>query len=720
MRMSLKPVFLAAVILALSGAVAVRAAEGPADNAAAIKAQIRRLNAEDLVEREEAERALLSLGLPALPFLKEAAEAPEQEIAARAKKLIAKLSTLATVPAQSYSDIMPADSIFFWEVPNTREALDKLKGGFWGKFWQLPAVRKALKGHYDAQVADDQKMLDSLGRLGAFLDGKALIAIGSPDTAEATELDPPFVYVLETKQPQALEVQLRNLFEATGDPPRSTRPYGPFTIQEHITAQTVFGPEGMVHSLTQKGIESFLDHRLKRPEHPLTPLLAQVRALLPQCDEVLYLAADGFPQLVEAGQLIDEDQLKLLNALGFVAGSTYQSVLALNDDGAAERVLLKLGGGDKNDGLLAVLTQMAAAVPPPAQGTMEALDLIPWQAALLVSFNGETSKFAAPLAKAFRALDSNPIAPPKAAKVPQAANQPAGKPAQPKPVEKAAAEKTAPAVPAAPPVAPAPAAAAAAPGAPAAPGARPTPTQPPGAEREAPPLAGSHVARVEKIGLKLEQIFEQVQGPVQVAIFMRQVEKEAPQATPIAFLVGTVLKEPALVQQSLDAASIEQPPRFKKEILNGGMAYFDTAGDKDLQPGFWMKGNYFAFASERDLLELSSLAAAHAKNTERFCDRADFKNAPANQKPDRTALISVWAEAGQLLEMPYQLAKIDWEDNADSPWPDYAALKTFLQNKPVNLSIKALPEGLQGIAQTPLGLLGTWMAFHLPLKEAGL
>ncbi|MCY3018182.1 MAG: hypothetical protein NTW87_04005, partial [Planctomycetota bacterium] len=300
------------------------------DPTEAIKALIRKLNAPEAIAREDAERELLRLGQAALPLLKEAVKAPEPEIAARAKRLVSKM---AARPVHSYADVMPATSIFFLEAPHVRQTLDRLKGSPLGKLWDLPAMQKFYKGHREAQIPNDQKMLDAVRAIPKLLDGKALVAIGPPDTAEAAEMDPPIVYVLESKQPHSLETQARNLFEGMTDQPKTSRPYGPFIIEEHIAAQTVFAQESVIHALTQKGIESFLDGLKAPPEKSLAPALKEIRALLPQYDFVYHIASDGFKDLAEAGQLLDDDQVDVVDRLGFMSGSRCQGVVAVTPDG---------------------------------------------------------------------------------------------------------------------------------------------------------------------------------------------------------------------------------------------------------------------------------------------------------------------------------------------------------------------------------------------------
>ncbi|HYG75849.1 MAG TPA: hypothetical protein VEK08_12665 [Planctomycetota bacterium] len=700
-------------------------AEGPievsAPPLAAAKAQIARLNATDNLEREDAERELMKIGLPALPLLKEAMKSADPETAARAKRLVGKLTEVAGRPQASYAEIMPANSIFFIEAANSRQTLDKLKNSPLGKFWDLPAMQTFYKGHREAQVPNDQKILDTVRELPKLLDGKVLWTIGAPDTAEAAELDPPMVYAVESKQMPQLEATVRRLFEGMTDPPKSNRRYGPFTVEEHITAQSVFGQESIIHSLTQKGIESFLDTLVKRPEKTLQPELSEVRSLLPQYDFIYHLSTDGFKDLCDNGQLIDDQQLEVVEKVGFMPGSAWQGLIAVTPDGFEDMFRLKIGGGEKNQGIAAVLAQLAATVPPPPQaGAPQALDLIPWQAGLLLSFQGDAAKNAVAIGRALRNIDEVFAATPPAPVQPQA------------PAPNAPIKPQAPPDPNKPVIAPVDPAKANAPKANtlgqkalAEGGLKDEKPQPPIAAEKGPAKAAAekippHIARFEKLGMKLEQFLEQVDGPIQLALFMQHIEDdEAPDNTPISPLFAVLLKDPKIVEQSLEAAAAGPTPRFKKETLNGGTSYLEADGDEESRPGFWLKGNYLAWSSERDLLDLAGAALLHAGKNERMADRASYKQALAQKRIDPKALMTFFGDAEQVLEMPYKLAKINWQEDDANPWPSYDLIRPLLANKPIFLEFKAAPGGLQGHAITPLTLMGMIEAFRRPLIEAG-
>ncbi|MCY3021330.1 MAG: hypothetical protein NTW87_20130, partial [Planctomycetota bacterium] len=234
-----------------------------------------------------------------------------------------------------------------------------------------------------------------------------------------------------------------------------------------------------------------------------------------------------------------------------------------------------------------------------------------------------------------------------------------------------------------------------------------------------PAVTYPRVERFEKMGLKLEQFLEQVQGPVQVGLFLQQVEDEVPESLPVSLLAAMLLKDAAPVAQALDAASAGAQPRYTKEPLGGGIHYVETAGDKEAKPGFWLKDKYLAYTTDREILEYAVAALAHQGGNERMSDRNAYKQ--ARNLLDPQALLTIYGEAEQVLEMPYRLSKVNWEEDAQvNPWPTYALIRPLLQNRPVLVQFSSIPEGLQGYARTPLTLYGMIEAFRRPFAEAGL
>jgi hypothetical protein len=186
----------------------------------------------------------------------------------------------------------------------------------------------------------------------------------------------------------------------------------------------------------------------------------------------------------------------------------------------------------------------------------------------------------------------------------------------------------------------------------------------------------------------------------------------------MSLLAAFMVKDPKPLAQALDTATAGPNPRFTKEALNDGVCYVARDGDPDARPGFWLKGNYLAYATERDLLELAGVALAHRGGNDRIADRPSYKQAVAQKQLDVQALFSIFGDADQVLEMPYKLAKVNWQEDDKNPWPEYDFVRALLRNKQVVVRFNVTPEGIRGYARTPLTLFGMIEAFRRPLIEA--
>ncbi len=658
------------------------------EQVALAKRQIIQLNAPDNVAREEAETYLLHQGTAVLPLVKEALTNPNAEIAARARRLVSKLTEATLHPASSYAEVLPENTIFFAEFSNLRQTLQRLQTSPLGQFINLPAFQKFLTAYQAAQGPGDEQLLEAVRRIFPVLEGRGLVALGPPDTIEANELDPPFVYVLESKQGDALEAQVRTIFSAQEDPPKQSHQYGPFTVEEHLTSHSVFGLQSVIHGATQLGTERFLDVLLKHPLLPLQPSLAEIRSRLPNYDWTLHFSRQGLNELSDAGDLVDDSQLAVLDKLGFAGKSVYQSVAAVNADGIEEHVRVKLGGGEKDESLLGVFQKMGADLPPaPAAGVAQALDLIPMQASLLVSFNGDTAKYSSQLVRALNSLDSlsepevaMPAKPVPAPRTQVDANKTPGKTAGQAELDLKDGKANEPQAP----------------------------------QAEAP--VGPHLAKWERAGLKLDQWLAQIDGPVQLALFMESIGTEAPTELPMSAVLALQLKDPKVLAAAFDALSGGADALFKKDAFDGGWRYIEV-NNEESKAGFWLKGNNLAYATDSQLLELAAVALKHQAGNERWADRTWVKQ--LNQGANNPALLTVVGEAAQVLEMPYVLSKLNWQDDDANPWPDYTLIRPLLSGRSIRLQISSAKDGLTAQAQTPFSLIGLVQAFWRPLGEAG-
>src|SRR5262249_30560322 len=161
----------------------------------------------------------------------------------------------------------------------------------------------------------------------------------------------------------------------------------------------------------------------------------------------------------------------------------------------------------------------------------------------------------------------------------------------------------------------------------------------------------------------------------------------------ISPLLAVLLKDPKIIEQSLEAAAAGPTPRFTKEVLNGGVHYVENDVRQEAKPGFWLKGNYLAWSSERDLLDLAGAALLHQAGNERMADRASFKASVAAKRLDPGALFTFFGDAEQVLEMPYKLAKVRWQEDDANAWPDFDLIRPLVKDKPIILEFKSFLGG---------------------------
>ena len=682
------------------------------------------------MQREDAEKALLALGKSSVAQLKEAEASPNPEISFRAKRLNARLAEVSIRP-QSYANILPSDSVFFFEFRDAPTTLNRFKLTPLGQFWEKQTMKAFVKGHRATLLANELKVLDAIAALPKLASGKAFFAISTPDTIEAHEIDPPLLYLLETKDMQAVEAQVRNMFEGMNDAVKTKRQYKQFQIEEQNNACTVFGSERVIHALTPKGMEGFLDFLQKPAEKPLSLLLTDLKAKRPNADAYIRISADGFPVLAEANQLFDDEQVKMLEAAGFAEGGFLEDALTLNTEGVEEFARFSGGGDNRNKGLLALLQRMAIKAAPPLQANQpQALDMVPFQAAMVATFSGDAAKHSADLAAALRALD--------------AMN---GQPIHPEPNVNTAAPKTGEAV--APPRPPAPKTRAEdalnlgggdvlndkkemkAPGKDKDPKAKDADKK---AGKKAPKPAElersmPHIERLLKAGFKLEQLFDQADGPMVLALFPERVNiaklanpgapdnPPDPDRVPMAALFGMYLKDPAPIELALEKANKGLNPLYHKTVLNGGSFYAEEQEENGA--GFWIRGNYLAYATSKDIAELAGAATLNQNGTERMSARKSYLDYTTNFY-DPKALLNVYGDARQFMEMPYKMAQLQWQSDPKNPWPDFTLVAGLLKGNTMRLKVTQAQGGLQIEAQTPISILGLLEAVLKPLKEAVL
>ncbi|MEI6231666.1 MAG: hypothetical protein WCT04_01335 [Planctomycetota bacterium] len=687
---------------------------------------IAQLGSPDTVLREEAETALMAAGKAAIAPLKTAEASANAEIAARAKRLSGRLSEL-TVKAGSYAEYLPSDTILYLEFRDTATTFDRLKRTPLSKFWDKQSTKIFMQGFRTEQLPNEVKVLDAATALPKLASGRALFALSSPDTIEAHEIDPPLIYVYETQSMRIAEAHVRSLFEGMNDAVKTKRKYNTFEIEEQINACSVFGAQRIIHALTPKGMETFLDHLKKPPGNPLSRLTADMKTKRPDADIYFRLSADGLKTLAEANQLLDDDLTKRIETFGLEEGGFIEDALTLNAEGIEDFARIFPGGNARSKGLMSVLQRMTVKAAPPVQANQpQALDMVPWQAAMVVSFSGDAATSAVELTAALRALDAlggelvhpeanlnnvnppanaqnalDPVRPPRAKTAAEEAlnlgggnvlddkkdlKTPAKDMANKKPGKKAdkAAEP----------------------------------------ERTAP-----RFERLLHAGFTLEQLLQQVDGPMVLALFPERVDVSKlakpdaannppdPDHVPMAVLVGMYLKDPAPIELALKRANKGVDHKYIEHVLDGG-TFFSEDEDEN-SAGFWLRGNYFAWGTSRDILDLAGTAVLNQNGNERMTARQSHIDYMAKNY-DPAALLNVYGDSRQFLEMPYKMAQLQWQTDPKNPFPDFAVAAGLLKGNTMHMKIKQVQGGLQIEAQSPLSLMGMLQAILKPLKEAAL
>lgn len=665
-----------------------------------IKALIEKLGAADTVQREDAEQALAALGAAAGPLLKEAVNSQNPEISARAKRLAGRLAA-AGVRVKSYSDVLPADSVFFLEFKDAKATLERFKNTPFGRFWETPPMRKTIQGHRKDMLPTEIQVLDAMQALSKSASGRAALAIAGPDTIQPEEIDPPIVYVLESSNPQTAEAQTRQMFTGMGDPIKSKRINKQFTIEEQGNANTHFSQDRIVHALTERAMDNFLDSLLKPPARTLTPVLTELRAQRPDADCIWRLSSAGFKNFVEALQIIDQEQLDTLAAAGFVDGSSMEGAVTFNAAGAEELTRLQLAGGAKNKGVLGILQRLNPVTP--AAGP-QASDMMPYQAAMVVTINADVSKNAGEMAASLTALDKffGKIAKEAPVLDAEKLNEPVKKPEGVSPAAQALDAGG---------------------------GKIGETAKDPKAKPKDPERTTPHIERLEKSGIQLDKLLAQAQGPMCIALFPEQVDVSRvtqanavnpppdPDRVPMSAVFAMCVKDSAPLEEQLAKALRGVKLAHKKQEMNGGTLFTDADTDDDESPAFWVSGHYFAYGTSRDVLELASAAVLNAKGNQRIDARPEFRRHAAQRDP--ATLVDVFADATLFLDMPYKMAQLGWQEQLN-PWPDYAVAAQFLKDNFIHVSVKQIPGGLQITSQTPLTLLGMIEALRKPLSEAQL
>ena len=419
-----------------------------------------------------------------------------------------------------------------------------------------------------------------------------MVALGDPSLIELQEIDPPLLMVLETAAQPLTEALVRNFFEGQGDPLKGQRQHGKYVIEEQVNSGTVFGQDRVIHGLTTKSLDAFLDYLQKPPQPSLEPAIQEIRAQKPDADIFMRLTFDGFPQLAEALQFVEDDQVKWLQAFGFGPGGVLDDALTFNDQGVHELMRLKVSAA-KVPGLLNVISNLKPA-PAHVANQPSALDLVPYQAAMVFGLNGDVDKHAAELTAALRALDAlggdpihedKPPAPAAEQDAPQPKRDLPGLSRSQEAIKDLLDPKKEEAIePKKPTDGMAP--------------KTPNTLNAKGKGKAAEPeleRTTPHFDDLKKMGISVQQLLELADGPMYISLFPERIDvrqvtdpnaaPNEPDALPIQTVFAMFVKDSAPIQKSLESCFVGLEPRYRKQLLNGGTHYIDTKGDPDGQSG---------------------------------------------------------------------------------------------------------------------------------------
>lgn len=670
MRLCFLPTLLCLAIFSAFGAESPRP---PSD--ARLKELILLLNAQNPEEREKAQEELAAAGAAALPHLRDAAKSPTAEIAVRARRLLGDAQMEARAPKTTWAECLPAETVFLLEVPDVRRTLTRWRETAAAKMWELPGIKLWRKKVVEEAPEKDRAGMDAVGELLDCLGGRAAVFYSSPELADA--FDAPFTYALETPdRPKAAHAPLRKLWTALDNAPNEERRYEPFVVEEHFEGVSVFGRTRYFYSKAEEGLEALLDCLVKPPMKNALPAWTAGADLLPDADVLLLLQREGLSEAAEGSWHFSEELVQALTAAGWTAPGRLWAALSFTPRGIKEAWRMTLPG---NEGLLPFLRGAAPAVVP-AENESNALDVMPPHLTALLTLNvdlaAQGEAFWGGVEKFHAAVAPRPVVlrPQK--------DDPAGKDAPAigkKDGEKKADGKIRLAK--------------------------------ESAEKEAaPPPLAEIWARC--LPLPPKTFSDHCRGPIRLGVFFKQTaEDKEPEELPVEWMLTAVVKDPAALLKAMEDAA----PKPAGVDLRGGRFFMRRNAD-DSAAGLWLRGDYLVWVSAKQLVELAA-DALERKNHGRLTDRADYKEVLADKKFDPAALITVFADGTQLMQMPYALGQIFWpEGPCGQAWPHFDDLKPFLGKLTAQITARA--DGLELRAESALSLFGIYAFFSVILEEA--
>lgn len=649
---------------------------------------IAQLNAPKVGDREKAQAELAALGPAVLPYVKQALKSKVPEIAARARLLYGPLLLDASVPKKSWAELLPENALLLLEIPDTQRALTRWKTTPVTRLWRTAGVREWWKKVLAAAEDEDRAAVQAVEELRRLVSGKFSVSYDSPEMAES--FDPPYIFFLESRNnPGQAETALRKLWKACDSAPEDAIPHGPFTVEEHggMDGYSLFGRTSYLFCRDEEGMNKALERLQKPPKKNLLPAFTPAAKLLPEADVLVYAARKGLDKVAEGGwHGLDDMELAFLDGLGWTPPAVLWGAARLRLQGIEEVWQARVVG---KEGLLPFLRGVPRAAPP-GPGEPEALDVVPAYAAALITLNFDLSANGEAFFKAWERLEATV----GAVAVPRGKKRTGAEKTRTKrlPVvgrkdknDKAAVrlEKAG------------------------------TGKQDKPAKKAAPPRPSLKERWEKRFGVSPLALAAHCRGAVRIGVFFRKIGTEEPDEMPVEYLIACTIKDAAGLRKLLEAGAKkigEEPADFRK-----GRFYPQTHGGEKT-PGFWLRDGYLVWTSYRRLLGPAA-DALERKKGRRFADRPDYKKLLEEKALDRKALVVAYADGRQLLQLPYALAGVLWEDGpCDQPWPKFAELKPHLTR--VLLQLTATEDGVLLRARSPLSLAGLYAVFATVFEEA--
>ena len=315
----------------------------------------------------------------------------------------------------SFANAFPSGSIFFVETPDFARLRQRFASSPLGQLVDSSTVQGWWTKYKAGQLQDgERRTQEALAAFCASLDGCAAFGFGPPELVSAVDETPPAALAVQVRAEAAAHtLRLKSLRDRLAGQaevqPRSAP--DSFKLEEaggtmlaERDGELLLAFQAKVFPVLFKGMHlTHADSLAKRVDGAWNEAGADLH---------VHLARKGLRELAAAGFVLEEDQVKTLDAAGFIEGSTLTGTVRIHEKGFHERYQLSLAKlPPESRGLLQVL----AALPPIVQGGAEvigeegktepeALDALPRSATVWISLRGDLSAQADDFVLALRRL----------------------------------------------------------------------------------------------------------------------------------------------------------------------------------------------------------------------------------------------------------------------------------------------------------------------------